>query len=234
MPFSFRHPTMTARMATAVDDLSGGRFVLGLGAGWQEREHNNYGWDLLDITGRFDRFEEGLEVVTRLLNSDEPVSFTGKYYELNDAILLPRPGRPKGPPILVGGNGEMRTLPLAARYADEWNALYIPADEFAKLNATLDGLLGEENRPANRVRRSLMTGCIFGRSEEEVQRKVRARTSDKFDSDALRARGLVIGTSSQIAAQLARLEEAGVEGVMLQWLDLDDLQGLEAMAKGIL
>lgn len=233
-PFSFRHPTMTARMATAVDDLSGGRFVLGLGAGWQEREHNNYGWDLLDITGRFDRFEEGLEVVTRLLNSDEPVSFTGKYYELNDAILLPRPGRPKGPPILVGGNGEMRTLPLAARYADEWNALYIPADEFAKLNATLDGLLGEENRPANRVRRSLMTGCIFGRSEEEVQRKVRARTSDKYDSDALRARGLVIGTSSQIADQLARLEEAGVEGVMLQWLDLDDLQGLEAMAKGIL
>ncbi len=81
-PVSFRHPTMTARMAAAVDDLSGGRLVLGLGAGWQEREHANYGWDLLDIDGRFARFEEGLEVITRLLHSDTPVDYSGAYYSL--------------------------------------------------------------------------------------------------------------------------------------------------------
>lgn len=121
-PVSFRHPTLTARMASAVDDLSGGRMALGLGAGWQEREHRNYGWDLLDIPDRFDRFEEGLEVVTRLLKSDEPVDFSGRYFRLNEAILLPRPRRSGGPPIIVGGNGPRRTLPLAARYAEEWNA----------------------------------------------------------------------------------------------------------------
>ena len=93
-PVSFRQPTMTARMASAVDDLSGGRLTLGLGAGWNEREHKNYGWELLDLPERFTRFEEGLEVITRLLNSDQPVNFEGKYYHLNDAILLPRPARP--------------------------------------------------------------------------------------------------------------------------------------------
>src|SRR4051794_36227332 len=119
-PVSFRQPTMTARMASAVDDLSGGRLTLGLGAGWNEREHKNYGWELLDLHERFIRFEEGLEVVTRLLNSAQPVDFEGKYYHLNDAILLPRPARPGGPRILVGGNGPKKTLPLVARFASEW------------------------------------------------------------------------------------------------------------------
>ena len=94
-PVSFRHPTMTARMASAVDDLSDGRLRLGLGAGWQEREHANYGWKLLDIPARFARFEEGLEVVTRLLKSDEPVNFEGAYFPLKEATLLPRPSYQK-------------------------------------------------------------------------------------------------------------------------------------------
>src|SRR5690606_28685180 len=93
-PVSFRHPTMTARMAAAVDDLSNGRLILGVGAGWQEREHYNYGWELLDIPARFQRFEEGLEVISRLLHSDQPVNFEGDFYRLHDAILLPRPDRP--------------------------------------------------------------------------------------------------------------------------------------------
>ena len=97
-PVSFRHPTMTARMAAAVDDLSGGRLVLGLGAGWQEREHTNYGWDLLDVDGRFARFEEGLEVITRLLRSDTPVDFSGVYFKLHEGICcrgrLARADRP--------------------------------------------------------------------------------------------------------------------------------------------
>jgi alkanesulfonate monooxygenase SsuD/methylene tetrahydromethanopterin reductase-like flavin-dependent oxidoreductase (luciferase family) len=95
-PVSFRDPTMTARMASAVDDLSNGRLTLGLGAGWQEREHENFGWQLLDIPERFDRFEEGLTVISQLLQNDEPVDFEGEYYELNEAIVLPRPQRPGG------------------------------------------------------------------------------------------------------------------------------------------
>ena len=233
-PVSFRHPTMTARMAAAVDDLSAGRLTLGLGAGWQEREHNNYGWELLDIEARFTRFAEGLEVITRLLDSDAPVEFTGQYYRLKEAILLPRPSRTGGPPILVGGNGSRRTLPLAARYAKEWNAVYLSAQEFARLSARLDSLLAAQGRQPGDVRRSLMTGCVFGRTQEEVARRVERRTGGRSTPEKLRQRGLVVGTPPEIVEQLQALAQAGVQAVMLQWLDLDDVAGLEALARDVL
>lgn len=229
-PVSFRHPTMTARMAAAVDDLSAGRLVLGLGAGWQEREHINYGWNLLDMDGRFARFEEGLQVITRLLHSDAPVDYSGSYFNLKEGILLPRPSRPGGPPILIGGNGPRRTLPLVARYATEWNAVYILPEEFKRLSAELDELLRQNGRDLAQVRRSMMTGCVFGRNRSEVERKVEARTQGKRKVKDLRQHGVVVGTPEEFREQLATLEQAGVQRVMLQWLDLDDLDGLEAMA----
>lgn len=230
-PVSFRHPTMTARMASAVDDLSGGRLHLGLGAGWQAREHTNYGWDLLDVPARFDRFEEGLEVIIRLLQSDTPVDFDGVYYHLEDAILLPRPARPGGPPILIGGNGPQRTLPLVARYADEWNAVYITPARFAELNARLDELLAEAGRTTADVRRSLMTGLLFGRDQSDLNRQLQERDRT---AEQLRERGVVVGTGDAIVAQLGALGDAGVGRVMLQWLDLDDLEGLAALAAAVL
>jgi F420-dependent oxidoreductase-like protein len=228
-PVSFRHPVFTARMGKDVDDLSGGRLVLGVGAGWQEREHAHFGFDLLDIPERFRRFEEGLEVITRLLQSDAPVDFEGAYYSLNDAILLPRPQRPGGPPLLVGGNGRQRTLPLAARFAAEWNGVYLTPERYAELNALLDELVAQYGRGPHEVRRSLMTGVRFGRDDGELQRKLDGR-----DADALRQRGVVVGTPGEIVEHLGRLSEAGVQRVMLQWLELDDLDGLEAMATSVL
>jgi F420-dependent oxidoreductase-like protein len=233
-PVSFRHPTMTARMAAAVDDLSQGRLTLGLGAGWQQREHANYGWDLLDTSARFDRFEEGLHVITSLLGNDAPVNFEGRYYHLNDAILLPRPQRRGGPPILIGGNGVKRTLPLVARFSDEWNAVYIPVEEFARLNKILDDLLTEQGRQAGSVRRSLMTGCIFGYNKQDILDKVKFRTQGKHSAQSLRQRGLVVGTPEELVDQLAPLSEAGAQRVMLQWLDLDDIQGLQALAQKVM
>lgn len=233
-PVSFRHPTMTARMAASVDDLSGGRFTLGLGAGWQEREHTNFGRVLLDLPNRFIRFEEGLEVITQLLNSGDPVDFNGEYYQLNQAILLPRPERPNGPPVLIGGNGSKRTLPLVARYADEWNALFITPDKFAELNKKLNRHLETENRQPKSVRRSLMTGCVFGSNDAQVKGKVKSRGSGKFSIAELKERGLVVGTPDDILEQLTSFAKAGVERIMLQWLDLDDIDGLEAMAMSIL
>ncbi len=228
-PVSFRHPTMTARMASAVDDLSGGRLTLGLGAGWQEREHSHFGWDLLDAPRRFRRFEEGLRVITRLLASDQPVDFEGEFFRLKEATVFPRPQRPGGPPLLVGGNGQKRTLPLAARYASEWNAVFTPAHKFAQLNQQLDELLTAQARAPASVRRSLMTGCYFGRDEVGVRRKVGNRNIAD-----LRERGVIVGTANEVVEQLGRLAEAGVQGVMLQWLDLDDLDGLEALARSVL
>lgn len=227
-PVSFRHPVITAWTAAAIDDLSGGRFRLGLGAGWQEREHRSYGFDLLTVEQRFKRLEEALEVVTRLLQSDEPTGFDGEFYHLEDALLLPRPARPGGPPIVIGGNGERRTLPLAARYADEWNGVLIPAERYKKLNETLDRLLDEAGRPREAVRRTLMTRVVIGRDDAEVQRKLNG------DPEELKERGVIFGTPDAVAEALGRVEEAGATRVQAQWLDMDDIDGLELLAAKVM
>lgn len=230
-PVSFRHPTMTARMARDVDDLSGGRLTLGLGAGWQAREHENYGWDLLDVESRFRRFEEGLEVITRLLRQPEPVDFEGQFFRLKEATLLPRPKRPQGPPILIGGNGVRRTLPLAARYADEWNGVFLTPEAFRQRCQILDDLLQAEGRAPGELRRSTMVGCVYGRDDAEVDSKAAIY---RRPAEELLESGLVVGTASAVVEQLGHLAEAGAESVMLQWLELDDLDRLEHLAGAVL
>jgi F420-dependent oxidoreductase-like protein len=228
-PFSFRHPAFTARMASAVDDLSNGRLTLGLGAGWQEREHHLFGFDLLDVGPRFDRFEEGLQVVTQLLKSDSSTSFDGKYFQLREAAMLPRPQRSGGPRILIGGNGPKRTPELIARYADEWNAVFVSREEFVKSNTYLDQILKEHKRDPKTVRRSMMTGCIFGVNNSSLKQKLRDRDLEQLQKD-----GIVAGNANAVKEQLLALEAGGLQRVMLQWLDLDDLAGLEALAKAVL
>jgi F420-dependent oxidoreductase-like protein len=228
-PVSFRHPVITAWQASAVDSLAGGRLRLGLGAGWQEREHGSFGFDLLDTDHRFARFEEGLEVVTRLLRSEEPASFDGEFYRLRDALLAPRSPRTGGIPIVIGGNGVRRTLPLVARYADEWNSVSLTAERFAEMNARLDELVGEAGRSPEQVRRTLMTRIVFGRDDAEVEWRLGGESADE-----LRAGGAIVGTGTEVVEQLGRLDEAGVQRVMLQWLDPDDLDGLEALAHSVL
>jgi F420-dependent oxidoreductase-like protein len=230
-PFSFRHPSLTARMAAAVDDLSGGRLTLGLGGGWQDREHEVFGFELLDKPQRFARFEEGVECVTRLLKSDGPVDFEGRFYRLHGARVLPRPARPGGLRILIGGNGLQRTLPLVAGYADEWNANFITVDQFRRANHHLDGLLHKAGRPPAQVRRSLMTGCLFAEDPRGLAKKVEARGRP---AEALRERGIIVATPADVRSQLDELADAGVQRVMLQWLDLDDLAGLDALAASVL
>lgn len=227
-PVSFRNPIIMARQASAIDDLSGGRLALGMGAGWQEREHANFGFELGDVPRRFKRFTEALEVTTRLLKSDEPVSYEGEFFQLNDAILLPRPARPGGPPITIGGNGPQRTLPLVAQYAAEWNGVYIPPAKFRELSARLDTLLAERGRQPHELRRTLMTGLIFGRDQQELERVL-----DGANVEETKARGVVIGTPDEVIEQLHTFAEAGVQRIMLQWLDLDDLDRLTALGKAI-
>ena len=227
-PVSFRHPVITAWQASAVDGLASGRLRLGLGAGWQEWEHETFGFDLLDVDRRFARFEEGLEIVTRLLRNEEPVSFEGQFYRLRDALIMPRSPRPGGPPIVIGGNGPRRTLPLVTRYADEWNAVFVTADEFAKLNAGLDESLREAGRASDQVRRTLMTRAVFGRTEADVDRKLDGVARDQLEP------AVIAGTSGELVERLGHLSEAGVQRVMLQWLEVDDLDSLEAMADTVL
>jgi F420-dependent oxidoreductase-like protein len=243
-PLSFRHPTLLARQAAALDDLSDGRMILGVGAGWQEREHHLFGHDLGDVPTRMARLEEGLEVITRLLRSDEPVTYEGRFYQLREATLLPRPQRPGGPPIMIGGNGPRRTLPLAARYADIWNGVFLSPDAFRERSAALDELLRASGRQPGDVRRTMMSSLFFGRDLAEVERRaggVRERVTELAGTSteeliaALREkRNAIIGTPEMIAEQIATYAAAGVEELMLQWFDLEDVEGLRAFAEHVL
>ncbi len=230
-PFSFRHPSITARMAAGVDDLSGGRLQLGLGAGWNQREHHMFGLDLLNVKDRMQRFEEGVEVVSRLLKSNKPFTFTGKFYQLKDAVLLPRPARPAGPPVVVGGNGRHRTLQLAARYADEWNGTSQTPERFRDRMQRLDEYLALQGRKPDDLRRTAMAGVAFGRNKREVKEKIALYGRN---AEELRADGKLVGGGTQIVEQLNALAQAGCQRVMLQWLDQDDMDGLEALAQAVL
>ena len=241
-PISFRNPTLLARQAAAIDDLSGGRMILGLGAGWQEREHALFGHALGDIPTRMRRMEEGVEVITRLLRSDEPATYEGEFFELRGATLLPRPQRPAGPRILIGGNGVKRTFPLVVRYASIWNGTFLSPADFHARSATLDTLLQEAGRKAAEVRRTMMHMLTFARDEQEMDQLLRRRndptlagTSVNEAITKLRASNSgIIGTPAHIIDQVQEYGEAGVEELMLQWFDLDDIEGLRAFATSVL
>ena len=243
-PVSFRHPAHLARQAAALDDLSGGRMILGLGAGWMEREHAAFGFPLGDVPTRMARLEEGLEVVTRLLTSDEPVNYDGQFLQLQEAQILPRPARPGGPRILIGGNGPRRTLPLAARYATIWNAIALSAGAFQERSAQLDTLLTEGGRAPGDVQRTMMTLLFFGTDGAALERSLAAgaqlnpavagRTQAEQIAFWRDERHALVGTPDEVGEQIAALAAAGVEEVMVQWLDLDDLAGLEAFAATVL
>jgi alkanesulfonate monooxygenase SsuD/methylene tetrahydromethanopterin reductase-like flavin-dependent oxidoreductase (luciferase family) len=190
-----------------------------------------FGLDLLDVKSRMQRFEEGLEVVTKLMQSDKPFSFSGKFYQLNEAILLPHPARPGGPPIVVGGNGRYRILKLAAKYADEWNGTSQTPERFRDRMERLDNYLAAEGRKPGDLRRTAMAGVAFGRTKHEVEEKISLYGNS---AEELRADGKLVGDGNQIAEQLASLAEVGCQRVILQWLDQDDMEGLEELAKIIL
>lgn len=228
-PISFRNPVISAWSAAAVDDLSGGRFQMGLGAGWQEREHRSFGFDLLELDDRFRRFEEGVQIVKLLLECDAPVSFEGTFFDLDDALMLPRPARVGGPPIVIGGNGERRTMPLAAKYAAEWNAVFVTPERFAELSDHMDTLLTHEGRPTESMRKSLMHRVTVGSSDLEVKRK-----TDGLDVASLKQRGALIGTPNEIAMGLLAFDAVGVRRIMAQLHDMTDLDGVELLATRVL
>jgi F420-dependent oxidoreductase-like protein len=121
---TYRHPAVLANIAAAVDQVSGGRLLLGIGAGWQENEHAAYGLELGSVKERLDRFEEACEVLHGLLRTPR-TTFDGRYYRLAEAPNQPAPVQERLP-ILIGGGGEKRTMRIAARWADEWNAWSTP------------------------------------------------------------------------------------------------------------
>ena len=230
-PVTFRHPSMNARYAAAVDDLSGGRLVFGMGVGWQEREHRRFGIPFPDASRRYAMLEEALELTRLLLNSEAPSQFQGAHFQLEDAILLPRPARAGGPPILIGGNGPRKTLPLAAKYADEWNADFVNVATYKQRRALMERFLAERGRSPQDMKFSLKTRVMYRPTQAQLNAFLR---ESGVGDEALREGRLIVGTAAEIVDQIGARAEAGVERLMLAWPDMDDMENLELFARDVL
>ena len=160
---TFRNPGLTAKLATTLDQVSGGRFVLGMGGGWHAREHEAFGIDFGSGFGeRLDRLEEAVGLVERLL-AGERVTHNGRFYELVDALCEPRPIQPRLP-ILIGGSGREKTLRTTARHADLWNG-YGEPDRIAEVSAVLRDRCEEIGRPFDSIERTVTMDVVIRRTE---------------------------------------------------------------------
>ena len=226
-PVMFRPPSNVGRLAGQLDLLSGGRFVLGLGVGWNEGEHLAYGIDYPSLGERFDRLDEYLEVM-RLMWGEGPASFEGRYYGLSEAQTLPKPagGRPT---VLIAGGGEKRTLPLVAKYADEWNAVDLPLDAYRHKCELLAGYCDERGRDPGEIRHVMTTMGLIGATDAEVEAATLLQMqrmppppgmSPADYREMLRGIGAIMGTPDEIVDKLGRLAEAGIDEVQFTWFDL--------------
>jgi alkanesulfonate monooxygenase SsuD/methylene tetrahydromethanopterin reductase-like flavin-dependent oxidoreductase (luciferase family) len=224
-PMTFHHAAVLARKAAAVDQLSGGRLILGVGAGWNEREHEMFGVPFLTVKGRMDLFEQG---VTRIRDT---------WSKSN-----PKPPRDGAIPLLMGGVGEKRALPLAAREAAEWNYTRMDQDEYRHKREIINRCCKEIGRDPATIRYSVMANYIIGRDRDELRERAlqMAQMIPRLKRDSadeiLKAvsASAFIGTPDEIAEQIRGYAKLGVDLFMLQHFLLDDRDALKLLASEVM
>ena len=226
---TFRYPGPLAITVAQVDQMSGGRIELGLGAGWYEQEHTAYGIPFPPLGERFDRLGEQLAVITGLWTTPEGETFShdGQHFPVTDSPALPKPVQAGGPPIIVGGGGPTRTPALAARFAAEFNMPFATIDRFVEQRGRVEAACEAIDRdPAELVWSIALVACV-GSDDAEVARRADAIGREP---DELRENG-VAGTPDEAATTLRRwVDDAGVDRIYLQMLDLADLDHLDLIA----
>ncbi|MFJ8358379.1 LLM class F420-dependent oxidoreductase [Streptomyces sp. NPDC093984] len=225
---TFRLPGVLAIQVAQVDQMSGGRVELGLGAGWFEEEHRAYGIPF--PTEKFARLEEQLEIVTGLwaTKTGETFDFHGKYYDLTGSPALPKPAQGRIP-VLIGGHGATRTPRLAARYADEFNIPFGSIEDSERQFGRVRAAAEEAGRHPNALTYSTALVVCVGKDDQEVARRAAAIGREV---DELKANGLV-GTPAEVVDKIGRYAEIGAQRVYLQILDLDDLDHLELISSRV-
>jgi alkanesulfonate monooxygenase SsuD/methylene tetrahydromethanopterin reductase-like flavin-dependent oxidoreductase (luciferase family) len=221
-PITFRHPAVIAKNATTIDQMSGGRFDLGVGTGWMEHEHEAFGMPFPDPTERWARFEEALDYLDAAFGPGKG-EFDGTYYQL-DAVVNPKP---EGIRLVIGGSGKQRTPTLAGTKADEYNFFTCPPDEAAAKIGVMREAAGGRH-----VEATVMGPLLVGSTETEYHDRLAGAAAKRgLHPDELEERwnnaGLITGTADEAAEKISALEEAGVERMYVQWIDLDDMDGMK-------
>jgi F420-dependent oxidoreductase-like protein len=197
----YRHPAVVAKAVCTIDAISGGRALLGLGAGWQLNEHRAYGIDLGSVKDRLDHFEEAVEVMSSLLRNQRS-TFDGRHYRLDDAPCEPKPVGPL--PLVIGGRGERRTMRIAARFADEWNAWCTP-EVLVQKAAVLRSHCEDIGRDPATIRRSTQAMLVVG--DDPAVRAERAA--------AFSPRPVLVGSGDEIIDQVGAYAAAGADELII-------------------
>ncbi len=217
---TYRHPGLLAKIVSTLDVLSGGRAVLGLGAAWYEREHRGLGVPFPPLAERFERLEEALQIC-RAMFREESATFEGRHYCIREALNYPRPVRPGGPPILVGGMGEQKTLRLVARYADACNLFGPPALVRQKLDV-LERHCAEIGRDPSEITKTRLGTLVIAASQEAAEEKARLLAERRGAADWV-ARA-VVGGPVKVAETVAAFLDAGLDGLIFNLPDADNLE----------
>ena len=229
-PATFRHPSELAKLATTIDHVSAGRFELGLGAGWFEREHSAYGFEYYDLRTRVERLAEQLEIVHGNWGPG-PFSFAGKHYQLVDLDAQPKPVQQPHPPLIMGGKAKPKVAALAARFADEYNTAFATPEEVAEIKRRIDAACERAGRQPMPI--SVMGGVIAGVDEADLRaRTSRAAAFRGVDVEELLrepSKGWIVGTVEQVAEQLRAVRDVGVDRMMCQTLPPADLEFVEIL-----
>jgi F420-dependent oxidoreductase-like protein len=228
-PATFRHPSVLAKAAVTADHISSGRVELGIGTGWLEEEHTAYGFPFPPMGERMRRLEEQLEVITRAW-SDGPQSYEGEYYAIENLDARPKPVQQPRPPLIVGGAAGPRSAALAARYADEYNTVYVTPEQARERRQTLDRACEDNGRDPRSLRFSMMNGFVIGANRRAIEKR-RARLADW---GAEPGEPWIVGTPDEVVARLREYEEAGVEAVMLQHHLFQDEEALELIGREVI
>ena len=233
-PLTFYHPALLAKRAAAIDQLAGGRFDLGIGAGWNEMEHRMFGIPFPPLRERMDRLECGARAI-RALWGGAPVTLEQPYAPLHEAQSFPLPA---GARLIVGGRGERRTMRVAAEFADEWNVTRVTFDEYPRKREILSGHCRAVGRDPSTIGLSLMVPIVIGRTRAEVAARL-ARGRAWFPrvpehEPEWRAQSFLFGSVDEVVRDLRRWQGLGVQRVMLQCLDIDDLAALELVAREVI
>lgn len=218
---TYRHPAVLAKMATTVDIISQGRLILGLGAGWFELEHTKYGIPFPSVRERLQRLDETLTIITRLWTEDR-VTFAGRYYQLTDALLNPRPIQQPRPPLLVGASGEQVALDIVARHADIWNSFGSP-EVFARKIAVLSEHCRKIGRDPETIEKSVLLQMKLTDDPETARR---ARENEGW--------GILAGSPAEIRQQIERYVAVGVTAIIISLSAPYDYEAVHRFAAEVL
>ncbi len=230
---TFRHPGPLAISVAQVDEMSGGRIELGLGAGWFEAEHKAYAIPFPPLGERFERLRETLDIITGLWTTPtgETFDYTGKHLSVADSPALPKPVQRPHPPIIIGGGGPKRTPALAARFAAEFNIPFVGLDTLTAAYDRVRAAAADAGRSPDSLTYSAAFVVCAGRDDAQVAARAAAIGREV---DELRGNSPLVGTPTEIVDKLAPFAEAGVQRAYLQLLDMSDLDHLELFAAEVI